>query len=99
VVSSRSAAFTSTISKVQVLRLFGFHSLVTTPDAATTEVYDYENTPGAAAIEAATETFHYVPRHDPVSHGHDIGELNLGVDSLALRLCRPDLERLKGYRS
>ena len=53
-----TAALTAPISKTQVLHLFGFHSLVaTTPDAATTEVCDYQNTPGAAAIEAATETF------------------------------------------
>jgi hypothetical protein len=38
--------------------LFSFHSVVTTtPDAAITEVYDYQDTPGAAAIEAATELF------------------------------------------
>jgi hypothetical protein len=53
-----TAAFQSPISKTQVLHLFGFHSLVTTtPDAATAEVYDYPNTAGAAAIEAATEEF------------------------------------------
>jgi len=34
---------------------------LTTPDAATTEVYDYQNTPGAVAIEAATETFATFP--------------------------------------
>lgn len=41
-----TAAFTAPISKAQVPHLFGFHSLVTTtPDAPTTEVYDYQNTP------------------------------------------------------
>jgi hypothetical protein len=44
---TRSAAFTFTICKVQVLRLVGFYGLVSTPDAATTEVDDYQKTPGA----------------------------------------------------
>jgi len=35
---------------VQVLRLFGFQSLVTTtPDAATTEVYDYQKLPRSSS--------------------------------------------------
>jgi hypothetical protein len=71
---------------VQVLRLFGFQSLVTTtPDAATTEVYDYQNTPGAAAIEAATETFTTflgtIPSRTATTSGNSIWV----VDSLALR--------------
>jgi hypothetical protein len=70
---------------VQVLRLFGFHSLVTmTPDAATTEVCDYQNMPGAAAIEAATETFTTYLGAIPSRTGNDV-RADLVVDSLALR--------------
>jgi hypothetical protein len=81
-----TAAFQSLISKTQVLHLFGFHSLVTTtPDAATTEVYDYQNTPGAAAIEAATELFTTflgtIPARTATTSANSIWV----ADSLALR--------------
>jgi hypothetical protein len=81
-----TAAFTSPISKTQILHLFGFHSLVTTtPDAATSEVYDYQNTPGAAAIEAATEEFTTflgtIPSRTATTSANSIWV----VDSLALR--------------
>jgi hypothetical protein len=74
------------ISKLQVLRFFGFHSLVTMPpDAAIAEVYDDKNAPGAAAIEAATElsiTFlGTIPSRLATTSSNSIWV----IDSLALR--------------
>jgi hypothetical protein len=87
-----TAAFQSPISKTQVLHLFGFHSLVTTtPDAATAEVYDYPNTAGAAAIEAATEEFTTflgtIPSRTATMSSNSIWV----ADSLALRPLRPTM--------
>jgi hypothetical protein len=69
-----------------VLSLFSFHSVVTTtPDAAITEVYDYQDTPGAAAIEAATELFTpflgTIPSRTATTSSNSIWV----ADSLALR--------------
>jgi hypothetical protein len=56
-----------------VLHLSGFHSLMTTtPRCRNERIYDYENTPAAAAIEAATGTFTAFLGTMPFSHSDDL---------------------------
>jgi hypothetical protein len=76
----RHRCIASTISKVQLLSMFSFHSLVaTTPDTAITKTRR-EQQPSRRQRKPSLRS-----SHDPIAYGNDIRELDWVVDSLAFR--------------